>query len=93
MQIAFLQGSRVDVDLQPLLTRRLTLTGSTLRPRSVAEKGRIAAELRAQVWPLLELGQVKPVLDRTFPLAEAAAAHMRMEGGEHIGKIVLLVST
>ncbi|MBV9848338.1 MAG: NAD(P)H-quinone oxidoreductase [Armatimonadetes bacterium] len=92
VQIAFLQGSRMEVDLQPLMTKRLTLTGSTLRPRSVAEKGQIAAELRAQVWPLLESGRVKPVMDRVFPLSEAAAAHARMEAGEHVGKIVLTVS-
>ena len=92
VQIAFLEGNRVELNLQPLLTKRLTLTGSTLRPRSVAEKGRIAAELREKVWPLLESGQVKPVIDRTYPFAEADAAHTRMEGGELIGKIVLTVS-
>ena len=91
VQIAFLQGSRVEVDLLPIMTKRLTLTGSTLRPRTIAQKGLIAAELRERVWPLLEMGRIKPVLDRTFPLAEAAAAHSRMEGGEHIGKIVLTV--
>ena len=91
VQIAFLQGSRIEIDLQPLLTKRLTLTGSTLRPRSVAEKGQIAAALREEVWPLLEAGRVRPVIDRTFPLAEAAAAHAHMERGEHIGKIVLTI--
>ena len=92
VQIAFLQGNRVELDLQPMMTKRLTITGSTLRPRSIAEKGQIAAELRAQVWPLLESGRVKPVVDRTFPLSEAPAAHARLEGGQHIGKIVLTVA-
>ncbi len=91
VQIAFLQGSRVEVDLRPVMTKRLTLTGSTLRPRTTAEKAQIANALRAQVWPLLETGQVRPVMDRTYPLAEAAAAHARMEAGDHIGKIVLTV--
>jgi NADPH:quinone reductase-like Zn-dependent oxidoreductase len=71
------------------MRRRLTLTGSTLRPRSVAEKGAIAAALHSQVWPLIEAGKVKPVIHATFPLAEAAAAHRLMESSAHIGKIVL----
>jgi NADPH2:quinone reductase len=91
VQIAFLQGSTATVDLRPLMTKRLTLTGSTLRPRTPADKARIAAALRSHVWPLLEAGNVRPVMDRTFPLAEAAAAHTRMEQGDHIGKIVLTV--
>jgi len=77
------------LDLSAVLRRRLTITGSTLRPRSVAEKGAIAAALRREVWPLLESGRVRPIVDRTFPLAEAAAAHRLMESSEHVGKIVL----
>jgi NADPH2:quinone reductase len=77
------------VDLGDVLRRRLTVTGSTLRPRSVAEKGAIAAALRREVWPLLEAGEVKPVIYRTFPLDDAAGAHRLMESSEHIGKIVL----
>jgi NADPH2:quinone reductase len=90
VQIALMGGSG-SVDVGQLLRRRLTVTGSTLRPRSVAEKGSIAASLRREVWPLLESGRVKPVIARTFPLAEAAAAHALMESSAHIGKIVLTV--
>lgn len=72
-----------------LLRRRLTITGSTLRPRPVAFKGAIAAALRAKVWPLIEAGRIRPVIDRVFPAAQAAAAHERIESGEHTGKIVL----
>lgn len=84
-------GASAPLDLSQVLRRRLTITGSTLRPRTVAEKGEIAAALRADVWPLLEQGRVKPILYRTFPLTEAAAAHRLMESSEHIGKIVLTV--
>jgi len=77
------------VDLGVILLRRLTITGSTLRARGVEEKGAIAAALRREVWPLLEDGRVKPVVYRTFPLAEASAAHRLMESSEHVGKIVL----
>jgi len=93
VQIGLQSGkSSVTVDLWRILSRRLTVTGSTLRPRSVAEKGDIAAALRREVWPLLEQGRVKPVVFRTFPLAEAAAAHRLLESSEHVGKIVLTVS-
>jgi putative PIG3 family NAD(P)H quinone oxidoreductase len=78
------------IDLNLVLRRRLTITGSTLRPRSIEEKGAIAAALRREVWPLLDAGRVKPVVYRTFPLAEAAAAHRLMESSEHVGKIVLV---
>ncbi len=88
--IAFLDGARVNVNLQRILTHRLTLTGSTLRPQSIAEKAQIAAQLRQQVLPLLAAGLVRPLIYRTFPLAEAGAAHRLMESGEHMGKIVLL---
>ena len=75
-----------------VLQRRLTVTGSTLRPRSVAEKGAIAAALRERVWPLLESGAVAPVIFQTFPLRDAAAAHRVMESSAHIGKLVLTVA-
>ena len=91
VQIAFLQGAEVQVSLMKIMQKRLTLTGSTLRPRSVVEKAGIARALEAQVWPLLAAGRCKPVIDSTFPLAEAAKAHARMETGAHFGKIVLTV--
>ena len=89
VQIGLMGGENASVDLRRILGRRLTLTGSTLRPRSVAEKGEIAAELAREVWPLLEAGTVKPIVYKTFPLADAAAAHFLMESSEHVGKIVL----
>jgi NADPH2:quinone reductase len=88
--IGFLGGSRAEMDLRPVLQRWLTVTGSTLRPRPVEEKGRIARALRARVWPLLESGSVAPVIDSTFPLAYAAEAHRRLEAGAHVGKVVLV---
>jgi NADPH2:quinone reductase len=92
VQIATLHGPKVpDFNILPIMMKRLTVTGSTLRPRTVAQKAVIADELRDKVWPLLQTGAVVPVMDQTFPLAEAAAAHTRMEGSEHIGKIVLTV--
>jgi putative PIG3 family NAD(P)H quinone oxidoreductase len=91
VQIAFLQESKVALDLMPMMIRRLTLTGSTLRPRSVAQKGAIAEALKREVWPLLEAGTVRPIVNQTFPLAEAAAAHRLMESSQHIGKILLQV--
>jgi NADPH2:quinone reductase len=90
VMIGFMSGeSTSPVDFRRILARRLTITGSTLRPRSVAEKGQIAAALRTEVWPLLDRGVVKPVINRVFPLADAAEAHRVMESSEHIGKIVL----
>jgi putative PIG3 family NAD(P)H quinone oxidoreductase len=89
VQIAFLQGSTVELNLAPLMVKRQTLTGSTLRPRSVAEKGAIAAALKEKVWPLLEAGRIKPLIHATLPLADAAGAHRLMESSTHIGKIVL----
>ena len=90
VQIAFLGGAKVaSMNLLPVMLKRLTITGSTLRPRSIEEKAQIAAELEAQVWPLLVQGSVTPVLDQTFPLAHAAAAHARIESSVHIGKIML----
>ena len=91
--IAFLGGAKFDgMDLTPIMTRRLTVTGSTMRPRTTAQKGAIAAELRARVWPLLDQGQCAPVIHATFPLAEAAQAHTLMESSAHIGKIMLTVA-
>jgi NADPH:quinone reductase len=92
VQIAFLQGSKVTLDLAHLMVRRQTITGSTLRPRPVADKAAIARNLRDKIWPLIEAGKVRPVIDRTFPLAEAAAAHRLMESSTHIGKILLRTS-
>src|SRR5438552_15410877 len=92
VQIAFLQGSKVTLDLVHLMVRRQTITGSTLRPRPVVDKAAIARNLRDKVWPLIEAGKVRPVIDRTFPLAEAAAAHRLMEASTHIGKILLRTS-
>lgn len=89
VQIAFLKGSRVEVDFRRLMLKRLTHTGSTLRPRSVAEKAAIARALEDKVWPLLAQGRCRPVMDSTFALEDVAQAHARMDGGEHIGKIVL----
>lgn len=89
--IAFLRGPKTELDVNELMRRRLTLTGSTLRPRPVAFKGAIAARLRERVWPLIEAGKIKPVIYRTFALAEAAEAHRLMETNAHIGKIVLTV--
>jgi len=90
--IALLGGSKSAVDLGQVLRRRLTLTGSTLRPRPVAFKAAIAASLRERVWPLLESGRIKPVIHASFPLAQAAQAHALMESSTHIGKIVLTVA-
>jgi len=89
VQIGVQGGASAPLDLIQVLRRRLTITGSTLRPRTVEEKGEIAATLQTEVWPLLEQGRVKPIIYRTFPLAEAAAAHRLLESSEHIGKIVL----
>jgi NADPH2:quinone reductase len=89
VQIAFLESPTPTLDLRPLMMKRLIHTGSTLRPRSVAEKAAIAAALHKDVWPLLEAGRCQPIIDSTFPLAEAAKAHARMESSAHIGKIVL----
>jgi NADPH2:quinone reductase len=91
VQIAFLQGPKVELNFAQVMMRRLTITGSTLRPQSDLAKARIAEDLRAHVWPLIEAGRVAPVMDSEFPLSEAAAAHARMESSGHIGKIVLKV--
>jgi len=87
--IGFMGGDTATIDFRRVLGRRLTITGSTLRPRSTVEKGEIATALRWEVWPLVEQGVVKPIVYRTFPLDDAAAAHRLMESSEHVGKIVL----
>jgi NADPH2:quinone reductase len=90
--IAFLQGSKVqEFDFVPVMVRRLTITGSTMRPRTSAQKGAVAAALRDKVWPVLDAGRCPPVVHATFPLAQAADAHRLMESSQHIGKIVLTV--
>lgn len=91
VQIAFLGGSKAELNFAQVMLRRLTLTGSTLRPQSVEAKARIAAALEAEVWPLLASGRIAPVMDQTFALEAAGAAHTRMESSAHIGKIVLSV--
>jgi NADPH:quinone reductase len=91
VQIAFQQGSKLEIDLLPLMLKRLTLTGSTLRPRTVAQKAEIARELEAKVWPLLAQGKCRPVIHATFPLADAAEAHRLLESSVHVGKIILTV--
>lgn len=88
VQIAFLRGNRTEIDLNPLMRKRLTHTGSTLRPRPVAFKAEIARALQEKVWPLIEAGKVRPVMDSTFPLADAASAHARLDAA-HVGKVVL----
>jgi NADPH:quinone reductase len=89
--IAFLRGAQAEVNFTPLMLKRGTITGSTLRARTVEQKAAIAAPLKRVVWPLLDQGKVKPVIHRTFPLAQAAEAHRLMESSAHIGKIVLEV--
>lgn len=90
VQIGLMEGEAVaPVDFRRILGRRLTITGSTLRPRRVEEKGQIASALRKEVWPLLDAGAVRPVIHRTFPLAAAVEAHRLMEASEHVGKLVL----
>jgi len=91
VHIGFQKGSKAEVNFMPVMLKRLTITGSTLRIQSVESKGRIARALKDNVWPLIEKGAVKPVVHATFPLAEAAKAHALMESNQHIGKIVLTV--
>ena len=92
VSIAFQRGASADVSIVDIMRRRLTLTGSTLRARDLAFKTMVADELAKTVWPYVEGNRLKPVMDQIFPLEEAAAAHMRMEAGEHVGKIVLQVA-
>jgi putative PIG3 family NAD(P)H quinone oxidoreductase len=88
--IAFLRGSRMELDLMRVMLKRLTLTGSTLRSRPIAEKARLARAVEATVWPWIEAGLVRPVIDAVYPLAEAEDAHARMASGAHAGKILLV---
>ena len=90
VQIAFLRGGRVEVNLAPLMQKRLTFTGSTLRPRTPEEKGAIARALHQLVWPRFERGELRPVIHATCPLERASDAHAMLEAGEHVGKIVLV---
>jgi NADPH:quinone reductase len=90
--IAFLRGAKMELNLAPVMMKRLTITGSTLRARPVADKAPIAQALRETVWPLLENGAIRPLIDRVFPLTEAAAAHTLMESNRHIGKLLLRVT-
>jgi len=89
VSIAFQRGAKSDVLIPDIMRRRLTLTGSTLRPRTVEFKTMVADEIARTVWPYIEGGRLKPVIDSTFPLDRAAEAHARMEAGDHVGKIVL----
>lgn len=89
VSIAFMQGSTAEINFMPLMLKRLTLTGSTLRAQSPAAKALIAQELEAQVWPLLAEGKIRPLIDRVYSFALVVAAHQRMESSEHIGKLVL----
>jgi NADPH:quinone reductase-like Zn-dependent oxidoreductase len=91
VMIGVMKDATAQINLYPILRRRLTLTGSTLRPRTVEKKSAIAAALREKVWPLIEAGRVRPVVYRTSPLVEAAAAHRVLEADEHVGKVVLTV--
>lgn len=91
VQIAFLQGSKMEANFAKLMMKRLTHTGSTLRARDIGFKAQIARELEASVWPLIEKGVALPVMDSIYPLSDAALAHARMEAGEHVGKIILSI--
>ncbi|MEX2518104.1 MAG: NAD(P)H-quinone oxidoreductase [Paracoccaceae bacterium] len=91
VHIAFLKGPEVELNFTQVMLKRLTITGSTLRPRSIGEKAAIAASLREKVWPLIEAGRIKPVMATSFPLEQAAQAHRLMESSTHIGKIMLTV--
>lgn len=92
VQIAFLDSPTVELNFAQIMMRRLTITGSTLRPQSDQAKAKIARALKANVWPLLEAGRIAPVMDSEFPLERVAEAHARMESSQHIGKIVLRVA-
>jgi hypothetical protein len=92
VQIAYQQGFKIaEFDMRPISSKRLVMTGSTLRPRTVEQKAAIADSLRERVWPLLNSGKIKPIIDSTYPLSEASKAHARMETSAHVGKIVLTV--
>jgi NADPH:quinone reductase-like Zn-dependent oxidoreductase len=93
VSIAFQRGAKAEVLIQDIMRRRLTLTGSTLRPRPVEFKAMVASEIAHTVWPYVESGRLRPVVDSVFPLDRAAEAHARMEAGEHVGKIVLEIGS
>ncbi len=93
VSIAVQRGAKAEIPIADIMRRRLTLTGSTLRPRSVEFKTMVADEIAQTVWPYVEGGRLRPVIDSSFPLAEAAEAHARMEAGEHVGKIVLEIAS
>jgi NADPH:quinone reductase-like Zn-dependent oxidoreductase len=93
VNIAFLNGSKTELDLMPLMLKRLMLTGSTLRAQSAHVKAGIAQELKEQVWPLLNQQKIKPIIDSVFPFSEVAKAHERMESSQHIGKMVLNINS
>lgn len=92
VSIAFLQGAKVEINFMPMLLKRLTLMASTLRAQPLAAKAAIARELEQQVWPMLNAGRVMPVIDAVYPLVQAGRAHQRMESGDHIGKIILVLA-
>ena len=90
VSIAFLKGSKVEFNFMPVMLKRLTFTGSTLRSQPTSEKARMAAGLKETIWPMLDAGTMKPLIYKTFPLTDAAAAHQLMESSQHIGKIMLV---
>ncbi len=92
VSLSFIKGSRVEIDMMHILLKRLIITGSTLRPRSAEAKANIAEKLRAQIWPLIESREIKPLIAARFPLADAAKSHKLMESSKHIGKIILTVA-
>ena len=92
VSLSFIKGSRVEIDMMHILLKRLIITGSTLRPRSAEAKANIAEKLRAQIWPLIESREIKPIIAARFPLADAAESHKLMESSKHIGKIILIVA-
>jgi NADPH2:quinone reductase len=92
VSLSFIKGSRVEVDMMPILLKRLTVSGSTLRPRSAGTKAAIAGNLKETIWPLIESGEIEPVLAARFPLEDAAEAHKLMESSQHIGKIILTIA-
>lgn len=91
ISIAYLNGAKAEINISTIMQKRLTFTGSTLRNRPLEEKAALAREIREKVWPLIEAGKIRPVIFKTFPLGEAAAAHAALERGNHVGKIVLSV--
>jgi putative PIG3 family NAD(P)H quinone oxidoreductase len=92
VSLSFIKGSRVEIDMMPILLKRLTITGSTLRPRSAAAKADIAEQLRVHIWPLIESKKIKPLISARFPLEDVAESHRLMESNKHIGKIILTVA-